>query len=268
MSADKRYTTIQFRRGNNAEFAGKILASGEPAFALDTSTLKIGDGTTTWASLSGLVGGAGGGISSISQDGTPVLGGDLNLDTHAIAIDCKNETGSTINVGTPVYVSGYYSANGKASIAPAKANDPAKMPAIGLLTSSLDSGDEGTVDVFGVASHLNTNSFDVGDTVYVDPTGGLTDTRPTGLNELVQNMGRVLRKDSSQGKIIILGPGRTNDVPNSGTYAALQVGGNDVVISSTSAAGGGSGVNNMVKISQSEYDALVAPDSGTVYFIV
>jgi hypothetical protein len=267
MSADKRYTTIQFRRGNNAEFSGKVLASGEPAFAIDTSTLKIGDGSTTWASLSGLVGGAGGGISSISQDGAPILGGDLNLDTHAIAIDCKNETGSTINIGTPVYVSGYFSANGKASIAPAIANDPSKMPAIGLLTSSLDSGDEGAVDIFGVASQLNTNSFDVGDTVYVDPTGGLTDIRPTGLNELVQNMGRVLRKDSSQGKIIVLGPGRTNDVPNSGTYAALQVGGDDVVISSTGIAGGGASVNNIVQISQEDFDGLSSVDSNTIYFI-
>jgi len=54
MSADKRYTTIQLRRGDNADFAGKILASGEPAYAIDTSTLKIGDGTTTWSSLGGL----------------------------------------------------------------------------------------------------------------------------------------------------------------------------------------------------------------------
>lgn len=268
MSADKRYTTIQLRRGNNADFAGKILASGEPAYAIDTSTLKIGDGTTTWSSLGSLTAASGGGsMNNVVDDTSPTLGGELNLDNNDIVIDCKNSTGSPINAGTPVYVSGYYSANGKALIAPAIGNDSSKMPAIGMLNSTLNDGDEGTLGVMGVVSHINTSLFDIGDTVYVAATGGLTNTKPTGNNDLIQNLGRVLRKDSSQGRIILLGAGRSNDVPNTADFNSLTVNSNNVVISSTGLAGGGSGVNNIVQISQTDFDALGSTDSNTIYFI-
>jgi hypothetical protein len=44
---------IKLRRGTNSEFvaANTVLRSGEPGFATDTKELKIGDGTTSWASL-------------------------------------------------------------------------------------------------------------------------------------------------------------------------------------------------------------------------
>ena len=44
--------------------------------------------------------------------------------------------------------------------------------------------------------------------------GGLTGTRPTGSTTLVQNIGRVFRVNSNNGEILVLGPGRSNDVPN------------------------------------------------------
>lgn len=140
-------------------------------------------------------------------------------------LTCKNTTGSGISAGTPVYVSGYFSNNGKALIAPAAANDPSKMPAIGILASALSDDEEGHVHIFGLSAGLNTSSFNVGQTVYVSPSGGLTNSRPSGLNELVQNIGRVLRSDASQGRVLVLGPGRTNDTPNSGNFEQLTVNG-------------------------------------------
>ena len=154
-----------------------------------------------------------------------------------IVFECKNNTGSQINAGTPVYVSGYYSNNGKSLIAPAIGNDATKMPAVGILANNLADESEGHVHVFGEVPRLDTSSFSVGDTVYVDPTGGLTNTRPTGVEELVQNIGRVLRSDASQGKILLLGPGRTNDVPNSGTFSELSVGGSDIISQITAVSG-------------------------------
>jgi hypothetical protein len=47
--------TIKFRRGNSSEWTSNgttILASGEPGYELDTGRFKIGDGATTWNSLS------------------------------------------------------------------------------------------------------------------------------------------------------------------------------------------------------------------------
>jgi hypothetical protein len=50
---NKQYSAIQLRRGLDAEFISLniILASGEPAFAVDTNILKIGDGITSWNEL-------------------------------------------------------------------------------------------------------------------------------------------------------------------------------------------------------------------------
>jgi hypothetical protein len=50
---NKQYSAIQLRRGLDSEFVSSniILASGEPAFAVDTNILKIGDGITDWNNL-------------------------------------------------------------------------------------------------------------------------------------------------------------------------------------------------------------------------
>lgn len=55
MSSSK-YPKIQFRRATESEFvaANTVLASGEPGWATDSKTLKVGDGATTWSSLSGV----------------------------------------------------------------------------------------------------------------------------------------------------------------------------------------------------------------------
>ena len=143
----------------------------------------------------------------------------------AIVFECKNSTGAQIDAGTPVYISGYFSANGKPLISPSRSDDATKMPAIGVLESDLADGNEGYVNSFGRVKQIDTSSFTVGNTVYVSPTGGLTNVRPDGVGELVQNMGKVLRSDATQGRILLLGPGRTNDVPNSGSFKALNVDG-------------------------------------------
>jgi len=296
-------TRIRFRRGTAAEFtsANPVLASGEPGFAVDTNTLKIGDGQTAWSSLSGITGGGGGSyddtyvsgvatyasgqaienelevvavsgwagtnfLSAVSGDASPYLGGELNLDNNDIVIDCRNETGSEITAGTPVYVSGYY-ANGKALIAPADASDSTKMPAFGMVNNTLADDTEGTLGVMGVVNGINTNSFTVGDVVYVASGTGFTNSKPTESNVLIQNLGRVLRKDASNGRILLLGAGRTNDVPNSGNFNELTVNSAPVVVSDTDGITGASGVSNIVYISSGDYAALGSYDASTIYFI-
>jgi hypothetical protein len=142
-----------------------------------------------------------------------------------IVLDCKNNTVSTINKGTPVYISGHF-ANGKVYVAPADASDSAKMPAIGLLGETLTSGQEGHVYILGSLSNINTTAYndpaDIGKVLYVASGGGLTLTRPTGENVLIQNIARIARIHNN-GRLIILGAGRTNDVPNSITAYKLDI---------------------------------------------
>ena len=222
------------------------LASNVPS---DTTNKLYNDGGTLKFNGSAVGGaGGGGGLDNVVEDTTPQLGGNLDLNSYSvtgvgninidgtieanyiygdldgpIVVECKNSTGSTISAGTPVYVSGYYGTNGKALIAPADAADSSKMPAIGLLETALNDDSEGYVHCFGLSIGMNTASFSVGDTVYVASGEGITNTRPTASNVLVQNIGRVLRSDASQGRILVLGPGRTNDVPNSGNFEQLTV---------------------------------------------
>ena len=96
-----KYTTIQLRRGNNAAFSGKVLASGEPAYALDTSVLKVGDGTTAWGSLGSLSSGSG--MSEVVDDTTPQLGGNLDLNSKDLT-----GTGDMIITGSGNFTQGVF----------------------------------------------------------------------------------------------------------------------------------------------------------------
>lgn len=159
-------------------------------------------------------------ITSVSEDGSPVLGGSLTLDQHDIAIQARNDSGSDITAGTPVYVVGYHAGSSKPLIAPADASSSSTMAAIGIVESTITDGSEGLVAVMGVVKGVDTTSptsFGIGDTVYVASGGGLTNVKPTGVNDLIQNLGRVT-KVNSNGRILLLGAGRSNDVPNSATF--------------------------------------------------
>jgi hypothetical protein len=54
--SNRQYSHIQLRRASDAEFVASdpVLASGEPAYAVDVKLLKIGDGITSWNNLSGI----------------------------------------------------------------------------------------------------------------------------------------------------------------------------------------------------------------------
>ena len=136
----------------------------------------------------------------------------------AVTLEVRNTTGSTIAKGVPVYIAGH--SGQKVLVAPADANDSNKMPAIGLASSAINNNDDGTVTSFGLVAAINTSSFSVGDTLYIDTTpggtsfGGLTNSAPTGESSAIQNIGKVARSDASQGEIIVSGPGRSNATPN------------------------------------------------------
>lgn len=136
-------------------------------------------------------------------------GGYYDIHTYATYEACRNSTASQISKGTPVYITGQ--TGDKITVAPADASDPAKMPAIGLVANNLAAGADGYVHVIGACKGVNTNGLAVNQTLYVAPGGGLTPTKPVNPN-LIQNIGKVL-SIGNNGEILILGPGRTNDVP-------------------------------------------------------
>jgi hypothetical protein len=138
---------------------------------------------------------------------------ELTIDSNHVEVNCTNQSGASIPIGTPVYQTGVSGNN--ITIAPADADDSAKMPAIGMTTSAIANGAEGTVVILGVVKGLDTSAFTAGDTVYVSTTAGaLTTTAPTGESGLIQNFGRVLKVNAASGSIAVMGAGRANAVAN------------------------------------------------------
>ena len=180
----------------------------------------------------------------VVQSGVPVwttgnrtaeefLSGTGWTDDVPVIIPVKNTSAGTIAKGAPVYATGTVGSTSVVEIAPADCDDAAKMPAIGLTNSSLAVNATGYVTVVGTVKGVNTNSYTVNQTLYVSTTAGqLTGTKPTGTSELIQGIGRVTCVNSSTGEILVLGAGRTNDIPNaidagkltSGTVGTARLG--------------------------------------------
>lgn len=105
MSYNYGSSKIQFRRDTASNLASKVPATGEPVYATDTQTLKVGDGSTAFSSLSGVGGGGGGGAGDITAvtAGSGLGGGGaagavtLNALTATTAVSGITILSNTIN---------------------------------------------------------------------------------------------------------------------------------------------------------------------------
>ena len=172
-------------------FTGNITASG---------TLKIG--TMTYPTSDGVDG------QVLITDGAGVLTFDDNV-TYVIV---KNVESGQLTKGTPVHVTG--TSGNTPEVVAASASLATHMPANFVLAEDLSADAEGRAILTGKLNGINTsNGFSEGENIYIAPAGGYTPTKPVGDN-LIQNIGIVVRTDATNGSIFVTGAGRTNDVPN------------------------------------------------------
>lgn len=135
--------------------------------------------------------------------------GDLN---GAIRFTALNNSGGDIGAYKVVYING--SSGNLPTIALAKADNAASLPAFGLTASASSQGDEVDVVTFGNIKGVDTSTLSVGDTLFVSNTAGeYTDTPPTGSGSKLQNIGMVVKSDQN-GIIKLGGAGRTAATPN------------------------------------------------------
>lgn len=154
---------------------------------------------------------AGSGVSLSYDDAA----GELTIDSDHIEYDATNNTGSSIAKGTPVYQTG--SSGNTITIAPADSDGSGTMPAIGMTAETIASAGTGKVVFLGMVSGFDTSSFTEGATLYISTTaGGLTATKPTAESALVQNFCKVVKSHATNGSVVVMGAGRSNDVPNLG----------------------------------------------------
>jgi hypothetical protein len=131
-----------------------------------------------------------------------------------VFVPVKNTTASTIAKGTPVYATGTVGATSTIEIAPADADDAAKMPAIGLTETSLSANATGFVVVVGTLRGVDTNAYSINAPLYVSTTAGqLTGTKPTGTSDAIQMIALVTRVNSSNGEVLVLAQG-SDEAPN------------------------------------------------------
>jgi hypothetical protein len=142
----------------------------------------------------------------------PLTGNVTGELDGAVNFIVKNTSGGTIIKGTPVYISGHSGNIPEVNVA--DADDPAKMPAIGVATEDFNDNTQGNIVTFGKLIGFNTSAFSVNDELYVSTTGTLTATRPNASNTEVQKIAKVVRSHLTNGQLFIMGAGRSNDVPN------------------------------------------------------
>lgn len=114
----------------------------------------------------------------------------------------RNNTGSQINDGSVVYISG---ASGQTpTIALALANSTNTTGVLGVSTHDISNNSVGKVTTFGLVNNINTSSFLAGDKLYLSPTtpGGITNVEPDVPNFSVF-IGYCLNSHITQGKIFV-----------------------------------------------------------------
>lgn len=132
-------------------------------------------------------------------------------NVNTLYIDVRNTSGGTLTKGTPVHAT---DVTGEiADVIAARADTASAMPATYVLNEELADNATGQAIIVGEITGVDTSSFSAGDKIYVAATGGFTNVKPTGTN-LIQNLGVVTKSNSNTGSGVVLGAGRSNDVPN------------------------------------------------------
>lgn len=122
----------------------------------------------------------------LSIAGIPVTATAAQLNSASAAINVRNATGGDLDAGTLVYLSGWHAASNSPTIAVAGLTAQATH----VLTEDIDNGENGLADEEALVG-MDTDAFGVGDLLYLDAGGDITDTAPTGANEIAQVVGIV-----------------------------------------------------------------------------
>ena len=214
----------------NTAYNDRIVSAAVSGTSTKTLTLTQEDGGTVTASWTDIEGDqADGYVSTVALNGNSLdftgtgSGFTGSIDLSGITTDLtnvetvystvRNVSGGLIQKGTPLAVVPGQTSGNVSDVVPAEADNPERMPAVFIANEDIANELEGQVVVFGEITGIDTSLFDSGTTVYVAPGGGWTDTKPTGAN-LIQNLGIITKSHASNGGGVVMGAGRSNDVPN------------------------------------------------------
>jgi hypothetical protein len=161
--------------------------------------------------------------------------GDLE---GSVMFRAKNGNASALSVGDVVYISGYTSGT-TPDVDLADADDAAKMPSFGVISTGGNSGAEVYVTTLGTLDGLDlpSGTYSAGDEIFVSTTAGdFTKTAPTGESAAIQKIGFVIKANTgggTNGSIKVLGAGRSNATPNLDSGKIFYGNGSNQAVSTT-----------------------------------
>ena len=161
--------------------------------------------------------------------------GDLE---GSVMFRAKNGNASALSVGDVVYISGYTSGT-TPDVDLADANDAAKMPSFGVISTGGNSGAEVYITTLGTLEGIDlpSGTYSAGDELFVSTTAGdFTNTAPTGESAAIQKIGFVIKANTgggTNGSIKVLGAGRSNATPNLDSGKIFYGNGSNQAVSTT-----------------------------------
>jgi hypothetical protein len=147
----------------------------------------------------------------------PHIHGSLAGDIY---VHVKNTSGGTLAANTAVYATGSVGDTDRIEVAACDPTDPAKMPAIGLLTTTLANNAEGDAIILGELRPTNTSIYTLGDELYVGAGGALVSAIPA--SGAVQRVGSVARVQADTGTIVVGLGAAMSQVGFTGAYSDLS----------------------------------------------
>jgi hypothetical protein len=139
----------------------------------------------------------------------------IGLPYHTLEV--TNNSGVSIAMGDPVYISGFNSTSGKPRITKSQASTIGTFPVVGLAQSAIGNGSDGVIVISGVFTGINTSSYSVGNLLYVGTSGGLTATQPISATTN-SSVVAVVSKANINGTVLV-GAFRGN-----GTWGSMKAG--------------------------------------------
>lgn len=211
------FFVISFPDGSNP----LVIQNRKEELDTDTTDIEIyDDGTKDWEqditpNVTYPVGSILSSVNYASNEGNLI--GDL---TGNIIFRINNDEGANIPAGSPIYSKGEIGQSDRIDVGICDANDSTKMPCIGIAMTTLTTTGDGAKGDAMLSGILHTDitgftSLAVGDILYIQNDGSLSQTKPSGETSLIQNVGVVLKTNGTTCQSLkVTAIGRTNDVPN------------------------------------------------------
>jgi hypothetical protein len=140
---------------------------------------------------------------------------------NATHLEVRNVSGSTLDVGDVVYISGFNVGADLPEVELADADGADTFPAVGIVTEEILNNSDGDLRTGGIMVNLDTSGFTEGDVVYLSTTAGAFDVRPTTQGTEVQALGIVLRSHATLGALWTAGFGDVVDDTNLDNHSVL-----------------------------------------------